>query len=506
MLSKSLQELCHHLKLNKPAKESSIAFALKATGARFPADYMAFLRAGNGGRAKAQDPMEGWLNELFPVEKIHAETTDAEAPENVYRIGSDCFGEPYCWDQRGKKAQFVKMNESYRVEARLGGTFEAFLGALVAKAEKEFRKTKAAERKRPTPALSPRLPDRLEPAVPEPQRALLRAPKAGGKADVAGELRHLWGPALEISHMDVSADGRLLLVAFNVAGRPDHELYIWDLEEGGILRRFVNMHAGSHFLVAGGGGIFRNCLDTVAVYDAMTGERRQVFATDDCWIAQCQLMEDERTLVAVQHHPEAKETEYTVSSWDFTTGKKLRDFAKVRENPKITLSASRNQIFVTERSASVTRGYDLKTGAEVAKFDLAEQPVISPDGTLLALHGCIWDAAKGKQVSRIDGSVVFDECKFRAGAPGKISGQLICFDYRSVTFVDVGDGSAIQKLIGAEESAEQIVLSPDTMFAVSTCNKKNPGLIRVWRTPPRSKREKPIPRSVGRLVIPRPPV
>jgi WD40 repeat protein len=259
-LSARLAELVRLLTPNPPAAEGAIREAAALTGAAFPADYLDFLRAANGG-AGGDGPLH-LLARLEPIEDVPRLTAGYEAPKNVFVIGSNGMGSAYCWDERRKPHEFMVADDgNFKPLARLGGTFEAFLEAVLAKgAGADRAQASPAEisagvappaASAPVSAEAPAEPPVVVAATctplppPAPPPVNTAKPPAFWKKpdDVVLRLRSPYD--LNGVAVAMSPDDRLAATCHAADG--GHAVAVWDLATGKVVKTFAGRVAGLAF-------------------------------------------------------------------------------------------------------------------------------------------------------------------------------------------------------------------------------------------------------------------
>ena len=124
-----LVQLTGKLELAEPAPVAEIAAAEKALRTRFPADYVRFLKASNGGRGRVGES----VLELWPVHALRQLNLERGSELGLVVFGTGSGGDEFAF-RHGRFLRLPRREKLAEPEAR-GASFAEFLESLAPLAE-----------------------------------------------------------------------------------------------------------------------------------------------------------------------------------------------------------------------------------------------------------------------------------------------------------------------------------------------------------------------------------
>jgi WD40 repeat protein len=295
-----------------------------------------------------------------------------------------------------------------------------------------------------------------------------------------GELKRLEGHTAEVTSLDVSNSGTML-----VSGSTDGTVRFWDLADGketGQVNSSVNrivkvaLFRDDQFVFVAGS---RNLAE---VWNARTG-KPATSMTIPSSISSAGLSGDDKILVCSRR----ASSNGNISLYNMGTGAAVGQLNCPLYPAAVTLSRT-GRLVAAASADNNLYVWNIASGQLAAPFaGLGSNPndvVISPNEQLVAACASsqvmIWELATGKMLSRTSVSSYASQLAF---APD--SRRILCAGMmHEVSVINVEDGKLIQTLTGQARggisTAKAISYLPDPRGAVSA---GYDGVIRVWRLP-----------------------
>jgi len=279
--------------------------------------------------------------------------------------------------------------------------------------------------------------------------------------------------------------GAVWSVAFNpdgetaVSAGDDQILILWDLQSGGIIRRFEEGHAAGHIKLAfspDGRQVISGADDgQVILWDVETGQIVRHFEGHTGWIGDVEFSPDGRAVLSCGQ-------DKTVILWDVATGNVIQRFEGHTESVEsVALSADGNTM-LSGSDDNTLMSWDLTTGEILHQFGgegKLSSIDLSHDGHYAVVGSWdtfvyLWDITTGRMIHRFQGHTgPVSDVKFSPDGHQILSAA----DDGSLILWDVATEQLARHLVGHTARVNDVAFSSDGRYALSGASDQT---IRLW--------------------------